>query len=442
MKNQALWKKAADACEVNDIGELRRLVDGMNDKRFFNKVNKISSDGKYASLLHIAAKHSSVEIVEFLHRKGCDIFGKDDLDSLPVRHAADSFVDALAKVKYFTDIDNSLANVVDSVGLRPIHVAAHVGNADCVKYLLALPQNNIKTTALQALALAVGYGNAECVSALVECKDCDINEDFNVDAQERATSLVVACRNGYSKCVEALLASPDCDVNKRNPIIVAAMHSQADCVRLLASNPNCDVNVEVEQRGFWGTGWGTALGTALHYACGNGDAVSVRHLLANPRCDPNVISGFLYQANIHIQQCLDRCTPLHVAVLKGYTECIEALLSHPKCDVNIEAVGEGTALNMAVNRNREECVEILTAFHKCDVNIHNGKGQTVLHRSLVINRMDYAEMIMKNPTFQPTAGDIRKHPVIREFLAKAASRQTGHHLVSKRPRCRKQVFIR
>ncbi|XP_067686415.1 uncharacterized protein [Haliotis asinina] len=116
-----------NACNVNNLAVLKVLC-----KRS-GCFTKTSTGG---SLLHAAAAHGDLEMVEFLCEKGGDVRETDGEEQTVVHAAAGSSLEAAEKLYYLIEEKRAPVLNVDKRGRTALFPAAEVGDREVVEYLL------------------------------------------------------------------------------------------------------------------------------------------------------------------------------------------------------------------------------------------------------------------------------------------------------------------
>ena len=104
--------------------ELAQIINHCTD------VNEISQMG---SILHIAARYYSLQVVQDLVTSGADYTVPDDV-GMSVLHLA-CHDQCLEKVRYFIDLGLE-TKAVDNAAFSPLHIAAQYSSTDVVQLLL------------------------------------------------------------------------------------------------------------------------------------------------------------------------------------------------------------------------------------------------------------------------------------------------------------------
>ncbi|XP_046584659.1 transient receptor potential cation channel subfamily A member 1 homolog [Haliotis rubra] len=95
---------------------------------------KTTSTGR--SLLHAAAAHGDLEMVEFLCEKGGDVRETDRGEQTVVHAAAGSSLEAAEKLYYLIEEKRAPFLDVDKKGRTALFPAAEVGDREVVEYLV------------------------------------------------------------------------------------------------------------------------------------------------------------------------------------------------------------------------------------------------------------------------------------------------------------------
>jgi len=251
--------------------------------------------------------------------------------------------DTLAKIVEGSDDGDIGWKSVDNRGWGPLHHAAYMGQADCVKLL----------------------GQLECI-------------DLDTRTWEGETPLFLACKNlpKSKDAVHALLklnASVNHHTNEQcSPLQYAAVKADLSVVRWLVRK-----GARVNHTNVWGE---SALHTAMKKSGEEtGDRLEiVRYLLKH---GARVI-------------CWDenQLTPLMLAAQKGFSKICEILLTHNNSSyeatskhANLRAEDGATALMMAAQGGKLECVKTLLNLG-ADPNISADDGTYAAHLACIANQ--------------------------------------------------------
>lgn len=220
----------------------------------------------------------------------------------------------------------------------PIERAVEMGRPDLIEILLTGPE--IVVHADFALTTAIESGQVECVrvllakGALEDCNTPDVGGD---------TPLLLAARHGRAEILRMLLQQPGQLLHVRSQdgrtaLMEAVKGRHADCVSVLlqaGAQTGIDDRLPFSRdfiltptvvRGLLpaGADWlqrRNAQGdTLLHLVARQGQAESLRYLLALPGCDVNVTDA-------------TGKSPLELAAEAGHTGCVALLVNHPGLDM-------------------------------------------------------------------------------------------------------------
>ena len=158
-------------------------------------------------------------------------------------------------------------------------------------------------------------GHAEVLKTMLNCVEgMDVND---VNDDNGATALAIACQNGHHKVVDLLLKTPSLDINLRKdpnpntPLLIACFTRQPTMVERLLCAPEIDVNLLSKSSGH----------TAVHLASHFGWVDVVRRLLEKPNIDLNILS-------------YDNSCPLGLAQKKNHQEIVKLLTEAGALDVS------------------------------------------------------------------------------------------------------------
>uniref|UniRef100_A0A8C6XPG1 Uncharacterized protein n=1 Tax=Naja naja TaxID=35670 RepID=A0A8C6XPG1_NAJNA len=160
------------------------------------------------TLLHVAATHGHLEIIDYLISKGAKLEVKDNKGRTPLHRAAEKGHD-----KAVNRLLQAGANIVaskDMDGCTPMHYAAISGNMEILEELLVAGNNkNINDKNIwrkTPLHLAAEHGHSNLIDFLLSNGSAINALDNNKD-----TPLHCACKAGHFDSVRALLnwSAPD-----------------------------------------------------------------------------------------------------------------------------------------------------------------------------------------------------------------------------------------
>ncbi|XP_047512350.1 transient receptor potential channel pyrexia-like isoform X2 [Pieris napi] len=319
-----------------------------------------SNTDRKATPLHCAASAKSVNCVKALLNHGADVNAGLSEHS-PLHYAVLS--DAPDVVSTLLDA-GACADTPQVFTETPLHVAASLGSATCVKLLLESGAD---------VRAALGPG--------------------------RATALHLAAVDGHAECARLLLdhgANIDCQNSRgQTALHLAALAQSVEVVELLVDRRANVKAQDVDGR------------TPLHGAIVRGArACDVARLLLSVGADPNVADHFGY-------------TPLHIAALNEFSACVLLLLDYGG-DVTLRTNGGVSALSFIVRRVPDVLPRYLC---KLDDAVHISEHElgdvdcelTIDFRPLVpcLSRGE-AELLLA--FIDVGRKDVLKHPVAETFL--------------------------
>ncbi|XP_072929948.1 transient receptor potential channel pyrexia isoform X2 [Epargyreus clarus] len=313
-----------------------------------------------ATPLHCAASAKSLSCVQALISHGADV-NAGLTEHSPLHYAvlsdAPEVVSALLKAGACPDTPQVFTET-------PLHVAASLGSASCMKLLLDAGAD---------VRAALGPG--------------------------RATALHLAAVDGHAECACLLLehgARIDCPNSRgQTSLHLAVLAQSVEVVELLVGR-----RADVRARDIDGR-------TPLHGAIVRGArACDVARLLLSVGADPNAPDNFGY-------------TPLHIAALNEFSACVLLLLDYGG-DVTLRTNGGVSALSFIVRRVPDVIPRYL---YKLDDAVHVSEHElgdvdcelTIDFRPLVpcITRGE-AELLLA--FVEVGRKDVLKHPVAETFL--------------------------
>ncbi|XP_050300756.1 transient receptor potential channel pyrexia [Anthonomus grandis grandis] len=261
------------------------------------KKSDVNSIFKWYSPLHCAAFGDSPETAMILLTNGARVQARTNSPTCCNESALHCAVraNAVACVRLFT-VEGADVGEVEFSGMSPIHLAAELGHAQCLKIMLETKGVNVNARTKEKdqtpLHLAAEGGNAECIDVLL-----NKGADANVKNYRLQTPLYLAARAQSYESVELLLEKGKADPNV----------------------PDCDKRI------------------SLHAAVGKtARSNDIIELLVCHKADVNAKDQFGY-------------TPLHMAALNELSHCVEMLLYHG-ADVTAKSKYGNTALGIIIRK--------------------------------------------------------------------------------------------
>ncbi|GAA6235605.1 ankyrin-2-like isoform X1 [Lates japonicus] len=336
---------------ITTDGELVLLEDLLDD----TNINTVSSSNE--TLLHVAAEHGHLSIIELLIREGARLDSQDNNGHTALHRAArgghTEIVRALIKA-------GAPIYTLDLHDKTPIHLAAENGHLDAVKVLAKeeamQSESQTQDTFLHRAAMEDNWRLAELL----------LQSGAAVDARnnQQKTALFYAVARSNEKTVTVLL---DAGAKVDNDIINEAIKfSQQSILRLLLANARGALSEE-------------ALGSTLFSAVRqNQDGVVTA--LTDSGANVNVCDKQGY-------------TPLLLSAELGHTEVFRVLVEKlAKLGATLSNLS--SVLHLAVQGGSVPIVQTLLE-KGLDPNITGPKTQTPLHLAAQCNRSDLVSLLLK-----------------------------------------------
>ncbi|XP_013388922.1 uncharacterized protein LOC106157731 [Lingula anatina] len=220
-------------------------------------------DGDSALLVAVRSGHQ--EVVRVLVEAGCDLDAKDNANTSAIHLAALNGHEEIARFLLEKGCDpNAIASpkstkemkIDPSLGIRPLHYAAHIGNSNLARLLVAHGADvDAKSYGYRTpLHTAATWDSSEVVDVLVEA-GCDVNAQSQ-EGDQRKTALGMAVDGGRKKIVRKLLAA-GASVSLGSPLLTAIYQGNEHIVLSLLQ-----AGADVNQQSHNGT---TAFQLSLQY---------------------------------------------------------------------------------------------------------------------------------------------------------------------------------
>ncbi|EDX12034.1 transient receptor potential channel pyrexia isoform X1 [Drosophila simulans] len=294
--------------------------------------------------------------------------------------------------------DTSKPNCEESL----LHCAVRSNALECLQIFIAegADVNSLKPNGTNAIHLAADLGNMQCLEALLNAPNADANVRICIREKE-STALHLAADEGNVECVDLLLAK-GADAKLKNhrgftPLHLAARTSSLDCVESLLRNGNADANAEdFDHR------------TPLHAAVGKSEnAYDIMETLIQWGANVNHkdIYGF---------------TALHLAALDGLVQCVEMLIFHG-ADVTTKSKKGTSALNV-ITRKTPASVAMIRQKLDAAITLHH--SQDPVNREVELE-LDFRQLLQHchpreisylNTFVDEGQKEILEHPLCSSFL--------------------------
>uniref|UniRef100_UPI0037E98E8D ankyrin repeat domain-containing protein 16 n=1 Tax=Semicossyphus pulcher TaxID=241346 RepID=UPI0037E98E8D len=290
------------------------------------------------TLLHYAARHGHLDIVEYLIKQvGMDV------------------------------------EAYNSDYKRPLHEAASMSHQACVSYLLreGAKVDSLKKADWTPLMMACTRRNLDVIQELL-CHGADPA----LRNKDGWTSFHIACREGDPLVVQhLLLIAPDVwrteSKTRRTPLHTAAMHGCEEVVRIL-----------LERCGYTADSPDSCGVTPFMDAVRNGHISVARLLLEKHQASPTAADVLGAQ-------------PLHQVAVTGQEEALRFVVRDLKVDVNQRATKiQLTALHYAAKEGHTSAIKTLLDLG-ADLHIRDNKGRTALHMAAIGQHADAARALLQ-----------------------------------------------
>ncbi|XP_046971112.1 transient receptor potential channel pyrexia isoform X2 [Vanessa cardui] len=355
-----------------------------------------SCDDAGRSCLHLGCLVDNEECVKILLEHGADpnIWdSKTDRKATPLHCAASakSLSCVKALIKHGADVNAGLNEH------SPLHYAVLSDAPEVVNVLLeagACPDTPQVFTETP-LHVAASLGSASCMKLLLDA-GADVRAALGPG---RATALHLAAVDGHAECASLLLehgAHIDCTNSRgQTSLHLAALAQSVEVVELLVTK-RADVRArDVDGR------------TPLHGAIVRGArACDVARMLLSVGADPNAPDNFGY-------------TPVHIAALNEFSACVLLLLDYGG-DVTLRTNGGVSALSFIVRRVPDVIPRYLCKFddavHVSEHEIGDVDCELTIDFRPLVPCLSRGEAELLLAFVEVGRKDVLKHPVAETFL--------------------------
>ncbi|OAL23957.1 hypothetical protein AYO20_10807 [Fonsecaea nubica] len=320
-------------------------------------VNDINGRGD--SVLHVAARHGSEDVVKLLLKCEVDTTALDKGQKTALYRAFES--EEIYVVKLLPPQDDLLKSLDTNEMIQLAH-ATYSGHLSLVRELMS----KVESKDMILLHWAAAGGQRKVAELLLE-KGSRVSSLYQC-----GTPLHFAAIAGEEE-VSRLLLDNGADVNANDqygmtPLHWAAEGGSTEVVKLLLQGQRVAMIDSVSADGQ----------TALHWATEMGKRRVVEHLLEEG-------ADFEWRNE-------DGCTPLHLASVQGHAELIDILIEK---GANSEAKQRngGTPLHLAAYNNRTDAIRKLLD-HKVVSNARDDDDWTVLHWAADKGSKDAMELLL------------------------------------------------
>ncbi|XP_062857356.1 CARD- and ANK-domain containing inflammasome adapter protein [Trichomycterus rosablanca] len=417
------------AVTTGDVFSLQEVI---------NRTNVNSKHGSSDTLLHLAAEHGQLAVINFLLSQGAKLDVRNDRGQTALHRASEMGQTAasVALIRAGADI-----HAMDKASKTPQHLAAQKGHEGTVRALVVEEAKGFRnqTTFLHMAAMeddaalaeillrngasvdardpqrktalfhAISRGNEKTAAVLLKAGaqvDSEIievvyklnrksmlslilrNIKTAISQNEVKSALFRAVQRNLDGIVAALIDN-GVDVNMRNdlgytPLLLAAEMSSVEVFKVLVSR-KAQLNKRLPNQT-----------SALHLAIRSGN-MPITEILLEKGMDPNTTDAKektpLHLSALHNQPALialllhkgaqinavthDGLTPLHFASQSGHTEAVAQLLEG-KADLNARDRQSRLALHWAAAQGKSEVMKLLL-FAGSDINATEKERKTSLH---------------------------------------------------------------
>ena len=328
-------------------------------------------DSNGRSVLHWAARHGQVDLMELFVKGALDVNLVDNAVCTPLHDAASKGHVECVLVLLRSGGSPSLTMVAGTDG-TPLHEAVKAGHYEIVSVLLeeGCPIDVKDSDGETILHWAAEFGQVDLMELFVKG-----GLDVNVVDNEGGTPLHYAAIKGHVECVLVLLTLGGRSSmtvvagTYGTPLHQAVLAGHKEIVSVLLEE-GCPIDVK-ESNGR----------SVLHWAARHGQ-VDLIELFVKGGLDVNVVDN-------------DGRIPLHSAAIEGHAECVHVLLTlGGSPSMTVVAGTYGTPLHQAVLAGHKEIVSVLLE-EGCPIDVKDSNGRSVLDWAAWCGQVDLIELFVK-----------------------------------------------
>ena len=400
------------------------------------------------SVLHTAAAHGKLQVVEYLLREGMFNSVLPNNDGHNALHLAAKFghIDVLRALIQALRTHEDMIKCVQSekestpetttTGLiihgdfikvcKPDHIMLTSNgiprDEGCVNVNSTLCL--IDNKGLTILGLAAAHGR----QVIIQYAFDELKFVPNFVACDKQTMLHVAARHGQTDIIRYLLerstlSLTEIDDHGLTPLYLACGGGHLETVKYLTTEKQCDPNMGMSRRIKRGE-FNFAPGrTPLHTASGEGHLEVVQFLVKDLKCNPNctdedgvtplflacqqghfnIITYFI--ENLHMNPQLHIPSSLLAAARSGSVDVVRYLVVDKKCSLHCKDSDGNSPVHYAAASG---CSDVITFFineEKCNPMERGNQGRTPLHYASEGKHMEVMKLLVNEHKVDPSCKD-------------------------------------